>query len=277
MCEAVRREVPLPGAICVRVAASHIRVGTFQYTAANAGPEVLQRLTDHAIRRHHPSADGPLALLEAVAEAQAALVAGWMLTGFVHGVMNTDNMTISGEAIDFGPCAWMERYDPQTVFSSIDQQGRYAWGNQPAIAQWDLARFAEALLPLGAFGVEEATAVLQRFPDAFEHHWQRGMAAKLGLDGPDPERVTALLAELQAGGEDWTTAFRKRRPAPPNPLVIPRNHVLDDALSAATAGDLEPVSALIAAVRRPFDEGADARLTQPAPDTDGPFVTFCGT
>lgn len=219
--ETVRREVPLPGAVLVRVASSHLRVGTFEYvTRTLRDRDLLARLLDHAIARHHPSAaeaDVPaLAFYEAVVDAQAELLARWMLVGFVHGVMNTDNMTISGETIDYGPCAFMERYDPATVFSSIDHGGRYAYGRQPAAAQWDLARLAEALLPLvGAdapeAAAERAVAILETFPERFGEHWLAGMLAKLGLTGgldTDEALVDDLLALLEAQRVDWTQAFR---------------------------------------------------------------------
>jgi uncharacterized protein YdiU (UPF0061 family) len=185
----VARETLLPGAVLARVAASHLRVGTFQYAAATGDLDLLRRLADYAIARHHPAAAGAqnpyLALFASVLDAQAALVAQWMLVGFVHGVMNTDNMTISGETIDYGPCAFMEAYDPATVFSSIDHGGRYAYGNQPQAAQWNLARLAEALLPVIDADVEAAlepvTEVLRTFPERFHATWAAGMRAKLGL------------------------------------------------------------------------------------------------
>ena len=185
----VHRESLLPGAVLVRTAASHLRVGTFQYAAATGDTDLVRRLADHAIARHHPTAaeaDNPyLALFEAVVEAQARLVARWMLLGFVHGVMNTDNMTISGETIDYGPCAFMESFDFGAVYSSIDEGGRYAYGRQPAIAEWDLARLAEALLPLIDDDVETAAQVatdaLARFRAHYADGWYAGMAAKLGL------------------------------------------------------------------------------------------------
>src|SRR4051812_9906298 len=184
----VRRETVLPGAVLARVASSHLRVGSFQYAAATGDVELLRRLADVAIDRHHPAAaeaDRPyLALFEAVVAVQAQLVARWMLVGFVHGVMNTDNMTISGETIDYGPCAFMDAFDPATVFSSIDHGGRYAYGNQPAIAQWNLARLAETLLPLidpdTDAAVAAATAVLETFGDRWLGHWDHGLRAKLG-------------------------------------------------------------------------------------------------
>ena len=217
--EPVMRETALPGAVLTRVAASHLRVGMFEYAARLPDPSVVQRLADHAIARHHPSATAAeqpyAALLSAVIDAQAALVARWMLLGFIHGVMNTDNMTISGEGIDYGPCAFMDRYDPRTVFSSIDHGGRYAYGNQPGIAQWNLARLAETLLPLMADDEEAAVALameqLERFPARFQQHWSAGMRAKLGLvdeaDG-DRELFNDLLADLASTRADYTSTFR---------------------------------------------------------------------
>ena len=203
----VQRETLLPGAVLARVASSHLRVGSFQYAAATGDVDLLRRLADHAIARHHPSAaeaDRPyLALFEAVVAAQASLIARWMLIGFVHGVMNTDNMTISGETIDYGPCAFMEAYDPDTVFSSIDYWGRYAYGNQPVIAEWNLARFAEALLPLLSDNVEEAVALAEEsfgvFRPRYDAVWSSGMRAKLGLPADvDAGAVTPLVDELLA-------------------------------------------------------------------------------
>ena len=195
--ERVLREGALPGAVLTRVAASHLRVGTFQYAAASGDAGRLRALADYAIARHYPEAAGApnryLDLLRRVAGAQASLVARWMLAGFVHGVMNTDNTTISGETIDYGPCAFMDAYDPATVFSSIDHRGRYAYGNQPAIMQWNLARLAETLLPLidenSEAAAGAATEALNGFAGAYERHWDEGMAAKLGLAAPDRELV----------------------------------------------------------------------------------------
>src|SRR5690606_33793534 len=185
--EEVVRERLLPGAVLARVAASHLRVGTFQYAAATRDVELVRALADHAIRRHHPeAAEAPEVYLEfyrRVVDAQAALVARWMLVGFVHGVMNTDNTTISGETIDYGPCAFLDAYDPATVFSSIDHGSRYAYGSQPGIAHWNLARFGETLLPLldadPERAVELANEVLHAFPDRYQAHWSDGMRAKL--------------------------------------------------------------------------------------------------
>ncbi len=222
--EAVYREETLPGAQLTRVAASHIRVGTFEYFAARDERERVRQLADYGIARHDPqlggAADRYAQWLRAVAERQAALLAQWMNVGFIHGVMNTDNMSIAGETIDFGPCAFMETYHPDTVFSSIDQHGRYAYGKQPAIAQWNLARFAEAILPLLADdedeAVEKATEILAGFGTSYRRHWLEGVRAKLGLraqaedgDSLDTALADDWLALLQAGGADYTLAWRR--------------------------------------------------------------------
>jgi uncharacterized protein YdiU (UPF0061 family) len=217
--EPVYRETVLPGAVLTRVAASHIRVGTFQFFAARGDTEALRLLADHAIARHHPeAAEAPrpaLGLLEAVAERQAALVAAWLHVGFVHGVMNTDNMAISGETIDYGPCAFMDAHDAATVFSSIDQTGRYAYANQPRIAQWNLARFAETLLPLieddPEAALEPARAVIDGFAGRFQQHWLAGMRRKIGLataEEGDRDLVLDLLEAMQEGAADHTATFR---------------------------------------------------------------------
>jgi serine/tyrosine/threonine adenylyltransferase len=319
----VHRETALPGAVLARVASSHLRVGSFQYAAATANLELLRRLADHAIARHHPEAtdaDNPyLALFEAVARVQASLVARWMLIGFIHGVMNTDNMTISGETIDYGPCAFMEAYDPDTVFSSIDYWGRYAYGNQPAIAGWNLARFAEALLPLLSDNVEEglekAAALAENsfgaFRDEYDTVWTSGMRAKLGLSADvDAAVITSLVDELlpllkesqadytsffrqlshaargdagPAGFDDWISRWRVLSPDAEsmdraNPIYIPRNHLVEEALSAATAGDLDPLHQLLVAVTAPYDERPGLeRYASPAPEDFGTYRTFCGT
>ena len=334
--EYISRETPLPGAVLTRVAASHLRVGSFQFAAASGDLDLLARLTRHAIDRHYPqaadAATPALALFDAVVDVQAALVAKWMLVGFIHGVMNTDNMTISGEAIDYGPCAFMDRYDPATVFSSIDHHGRYAYGNQPVVAQWNLARLAEALLPLMADSVERAvplaTEVLQSFNQRFDGHWNAGMRAKLGLPdtAADPVATEAvlddLLAMLQAQRVDTTSFFRAMsgavrgddaavrslfsdpaafdewaarwrlersadtRPAGAvadamdrvNPIYIPRNHLVEEALAAATAGDMAPFTTLLEVVSSPFVERSGfERYTQPAAEGGVPYQTFCGT
>lgn len=323
----VQRETVLDGAVLARVADSHLRVGSFQYAATAGDPALLRRLADHAIARHHPDAahaERPyLALLQAVVAAQAALVAQWMLVGFVHGVMNTDNMTISGETIDYGPCAFLDAYDPATVFNSIDHQGRYAYGNQPAVAGWNLARFAETLLPLLADDPDRAVALAQEslngFGRAYQAAWSAGMRAKLGLPERIGEDVVAPLAEqvldlLQHGGVDFTVFFRRlgraaRGETEPvrvlfadvagfdawltrwralhpdademaavNPVYIPRNHLVEHALTAAADGDMDPFAALLDAVRAPYDERSGLeRYAAPAPPEFGPYQTFCGT
>ena len=316
--DVVQRETPLPGAVLTRVAASHLRVGSFEYASATRNLDLLRRLADHAITRHYPGAamlDNPyLALFEAVAAVQASLVARWMLIGFVHGVMNTDNMTISGETIDYGPCAFMEAYDPDTVFSSIDHWGRYAYDNQPAIAGWNLARFAEALLPLLADTVDEGVALAQKafqvFHGEYEATWTDGMRAKLGLAANvDAATVTSLSEDLLAllkenradytsffralsndperlhvaGIHDWIPRWRALNPDAAlmnrsNPRYIPRNHLVEEALTAATAGDLIPLQQLLAAVTAPYDEQPGLeRYAAAAPDDFGDYRTFCGT
>jgi protein adenylyltransferase len=319
--ERVMRERPLPGAVLTRVAASHLRVGTFQYAAATGGPDRLRALADYAIGRHHPEAAGArnryLELLRRVATAQAELVARWMLTGFVHGVMNTDNTTISGETIDYGPCAFLDAYDPATVFSSIDHSGRYAYGNQPAVMSWNLARLAEVMLPLidedDQAAAEAATEVLTGFAGTYQRCWDEGMAAKLGLAAPDRELVTGLLELLRAQRVDFTGFFRAlpagtaramftqpeafdawaaRRaaalPAGPaavaagmdrvNPVYIARNHRVEEALAQAVLGDMGPFHRLLGAVRRPFDQRPGlADYAAPAPAGSTPHVTYCGT
>ncbi len=334
--EAVYRERPLPGAVLTRVADSHVRVGTFEYFAAREDGEALRELTSHVIARLYPDAAAAeipaLALLERVVARQARLVAQWLHIGFIHGVMNTDNMAISGETIDYGPCAFMDEYDPATVFSSIDQRGRYSYGNQPAIAQWNLARFAEALLPQidaeQARAVELATAEITRFGALFDRHWLDGMRRKLGLSTSDPgdlALVRDLLDAMRDSSVDFTLAFRglcaaagdpaadaaMRRlfaspeaydawatrwrerlatePLPPaeraarmravNPAFIPRNHRVEQALSAAVdRGDFAPFEELVAVVRRPFEDqsGREAYATPPRPE-ERVLQTFCGT
>jgi uncharacterized protein YdiU (UPF0061 family) len=330
--ELVVRETMLPGAVLTRVAASHIRVGTFEY-AARRDAAVVQRLADHAIARHHPHAaeaeNRYLAFLQSVVDVQASLVARWMLIGFIHGVMNTDNMAISGETIDYGPCAFMDAFDPATVFSSIDRSGRYAYGNQPRIAQWNLARLAETLVPL--FDVETdaavaaATAVLESFPDRYREYWAHGLRAKLGLAdvrGEDGSLSDDLLALLHQQAVDYTSCFRalssslrgdatrarslfadpsafdawsdrwlarlSSEASDPraiadamdrvNPVYIPRNHLVEDALTAASGGDLGPFRELLDVVAEPFEERPGLEeYAAPAPASFGPYRTFCGT
>ncbi|WP_080833887.1 protein adenylyltransferase SelO [Agrobacterium genomosp. 13] len=218
--ERVQREVGLPGGVFTRVAASHIRVGTFQFFAAREDDEAIRNLADYVIDRHYPEAKEAgnpyLALLRGIAERQCDLIARWMMVGFIHGVMNTDNMAVSGETIDFGPCAFLDEYHPNKVFSSIDAQGRYAFNNQPGIAQWNIARLAECLLPLLDPQVEKAAelanAVLADFAAAFPKRWLAGMREKLGLtveEEGDIDLVQALLALMQASEADYTLTFRR--------------------------------------------------------------------
>lgn len=339
--ETIIREEELPGALLVRTAASHLRVGSFQYAAATGDADLLRRLADYAIERHYPDladAENPyLALIEAVADAQARLVAQWMLVGFIHGVLNTDNVTISGQSIDFGPCAFMEAFDPATVYSSIDRDGRYAFGSQPAITRWNLARFAEALLPLldedEEKAVEAASEALGVFAERFNEDYEAGLATKLGLVGEvaDDQLINDFLALLHTYSVDFTMAFRSlgsalrgdelalrmvlasspegstneasaalqawldrwraelgrsefdleqraRAMESVNPAVIPRNHLVEEALDAATAGDLGLFERLVAAVRRPYEpQVGSEQYSLPAPQDFGPYQTFCGT
>ncbi|MBA2385714.1 MAG: YdiU family protein, partial [Acidimicrobiia bacterium] len=271
----VARETMLPGAVLTRVAASHLRVGTFEYAARRDDPALVRRLADHAIARHHPNAseaENPyLGLFESVVDVQASLVARWMLVGFIHGVMNTDNMTISGETIDYGPCAFMDAYDPSTVFSSIDHGGRYAYGNQPHIAQWNLAQLAETLLAL--FHVDPDTAaaaatdVLQSFPDRFQQCWSHGMRAKLGMTHDQEEDgalIDDLLTLMVIHSVDYTSGFR--------------------ALSSAVLGDAARARSLFAepsgfdawAERwraRLSSQGADPQTVAEAMDRVNPVYT----
>ncbi|WP_053361487.1 protein adenylyltransferase SelO [Bacillus sp. FJAT-27251] len=217
--EPIRRETLLPGAILTRVAASHLRVGTFQYGAGKGDIEDLRALADYAIQRHYPHIEGDdnryLSLLKEVIKVQSALIARWQLVGFIHGVMNTDNMTISGETIDYGPCAFMNEYDPETVFSSIDAQGRYAYGNQPGIGGWNLARFAESLLPLldenQDKAVELAQEAITKYPELYKENWISGMRAKLGIfnkEKQDEALFEELLGMMQKHQADFTNTFR---------------------------------------------------------------------
>lgn len=315
--EDVAREAWLPGAVLARVAASHIRVGTFEFFSARGDSARVKALADHAIARHYPDIAGEpvpyLAFFDAVVTRQARLIAEWMGLGFIHGVMNTDNMAISGETIDYGPCAFMEGYAPGTVFSSIDRTGRYAYANQPLILGWNLARLAETLLPLfdvdGDRAVDLANGRLEAIAGRYRAAWLAVMRRKLGLVGED-ESDAALADELMAAmvGADWTLTFRRladeaslrplfedftamaawlprwraragdgatERILAANPAVIPRNHQVEQALTAATAGDMAPFHALLAAVQDPFTERQAYML--PAPTGFGPYVTYCGT
>lgn len=332
--EAIYRETALPGAVLTRVAASHIRVGTFQFFASRGEWEKVRRLADYIIARHYPDLIGHgncyLGLLERVCDRQAALIASWMHFGFIHGVMNTDNMTISGETIDYGPCAFMDAYDPATCFSSIDAHGRYAYGNQPKIAQWNLARLAETLLPLidadekRAVGI--ARNVINGFPALYERYWLKGMRAKLGLvtdDEADLNLATGFLTAMAGNNVDYTLVFRYladavtgnhqpiralfadpsaydqwsrqwsarlgREGVSPagraasmrrvNPAFIPRNHRVEEALSAAVEeGDYAPFETLLRILSRPFDDQPEfAAYAEPPVGGNEGYRTFCGT
>lgn len=330
--EQIAREDLLPGAVLTRVAASHIRVGTFEYANALGDRAALEALTRHTLRRHFPElagAENPaLALFEGVLERQAKLVAQWVCVGFVHGVMNTDNMALSGETIDYGPCAFIDTYDPATVFSSIDRGGRYAYGNQPNIAHWNLARLAEALLPLIDDDKEKAVAAaeeaLGKFPGRFRAHYTAGLRSKLGLlteeegdfelakgflDWMKDEQADFTLSfyalakygetgqlegPLVAGGEllrpwigKWTARLERQQKTSAevaalmhsaNPVVIPRNHRVEEALAAAGAGDFSVMNRLIQVLAKPF---AETPFNEPyrasPPNSAAPYRTFCGT
>lgn len=337
--ESVMRERPLPGAVLTRVAASHIRVGTFQYFAARGQTEQVRKLADYVIQRHYPQvpedsedSERYLGLLQVVVQRQAELIAQWMLIGFIHGVMNTDNMTISGETIDYGPCAFMDAFDPQTVFSSIDRHGRYAYVNQPTIALWDLARFADSLLSLidaddSQRAVDKAMKVLDTFMPTFEQQWYQGARKKLGLDNPevvcephrdliddwmqlltesgvdhtlswrrlaevaegDPSALQSLFA-VQNKVDPWLQRWREfQKGAQPNqvaaairaanPIYIPRNHLVEEALKAAEGGDLTLFESLLEVVQNPFEEKPEsARYAIPASaEFTANYKTFCGT
>ena len=290
--ETVLRETPLPGAILTRVAASHVRVGTFQYFASRTDAPALQALVDHCIARHYPQADGPQGLLDAVVQAQAGLIAKWMGLGFIHGVMNTDNCAISGETIDYGPCAFMDAYHPETKFSSIDQFGRYAYNNQPDIAAWNLAQLATSLLQLMPdrdAAIESFTESVNHFIPAFQKNYSTVFMSKVGIsnmrDG-DMALVTDLLDRMAANQADFTNTFRRlsdgsardqfvdptafdswadgwqtrlaNEPDPQalmtrtNPAVIPRNHRVEEMIRAAVQGDYAPFKRLNTVLTTPF-------------------------
>lgn len=294
--ETVWREGGMPGAVLTRVAASHLRVGTFQLFAAHGRTAELKQLTDYAIRRHYPQAEGPLGLLRAVRDAQAGLIAAWMSVGFIHGVMNTDNCAISGETIDYGPCAFMDSYRADQVYSSIDRGGRYAYGNQPGIAVWNLAQLATALIqqledPQSA--VEEATAIIHAMPSLIEAEWLRLFRRKIGLlsvDRGDLELISDLLdlmAEAEAdftntfralgegraqeffpdpsGFDSWTARWLNRRKGEAdavavmrasNPVYIPRNHRIEEMIASAVTGDFAPFHRLSKVLATPYAEQA---------------------
>lgn len=304
----VWREGAMPGAVLTRVAASHLRVGTFQIFAARGEREVLRRLTQYAIERHYPEAQGPMGLLRAVRDAQARLVAQWMSVGFIHGVMNTDNCAISGETIDYGPCAFMDVYNASQVFSSIDRMGRYAYDNQPGIIVWNLAQLATALIqqledPQEA--VEEATEIVHAMPGVIEREWLSRFAAKIGIATPQTSDMTLiedLLERMAAGQADFTNTFRalsgetardqfidpeafdgwadgwrQRLEAEEdpetlmrqvNPAFLPRNHRMEEMIAAAVSGDMAPFERLMDVLARPYEDQPEHADLQNPPSPD---------
>lgn len=324
--ETIERERPLPGAVLTRTAASHLRIGTLEYFSRNGALQELERLVSYALERHYPErvgqGDAAHQLLEGVAAAQGKLIARWMLLGFVHGVMNTDNMTLSGETIDYGPCAFMEVYDPETVFSSIDRGGRYAFGNQPNIGRWNLLCMGQALLPLLAAqreaAIERVRGAVELFGEAYDRAVLQGMRKKLGLTGESAEDeplIAGLLDWMHRSRQDYTLTFRRLADGllagePPfsdehfsswhahyldrlngeapvqvaarmnqeNPLYIPRNHLVEEALDAALAGNFAPFRELLQVLASPYVAALDReRYASPAPPDFGPYRTFCGT
>ncbi|WP_322865583.1 YdiU family protein [Aquicoccus sp. G2-2] len=296
--EQVYRETALPGAVLARVARSHVRVGTFQFFAARGDAEALQALFDYTSARHYPQAQTPAQLLDAVIGRQAALIAAWLSFGFIHGVMNTDNTTLSGETIDYGPCAFIDQYHPHTVFSSIDSFGRYAYDNQAKIIVWNMAQLASCLVPLCPDtdrAVEEFTAMINAMPARIEAEWLRRFGAKLGLSQPqeaDRALIEGLLALMAADGADFTNTFRgladgtardeftdrdafddwhriwqdrvavepdaQAVMARANPAFIARNHRVEQMIEAAVAGDYAPFERLNAVLAKPFDAQPEA-------------------
>jgi uncharacterized protein YdiU (UPF0061 family) len=312
----MREQGMLPGAVLTRTASSHLRVGTFQVFAHRGQTDDLRTLTNYAITRHYPDANGPMGLLEHVCAAQADLVAAWMSVGFIHGVMNTDNCSIAGETIDYGPCAFMDDFHMGRVFSSIDQQARYAYGNQPNMAMWNMAQLATALLQLmddKDAAVEQATAIIHAMPDLIEAAWLKRFAAKIGISNAraeDTDMIQSLLDLMQKDGCDFTNTFRAlptssvrdqftdrdafdawakthadriaQEPDPDavmnaaNPAVIPRNHRVEQMIEAATAGDMAPFERLNAALSTPYNL-TDRELASPPTQSEIVPATFCGT
>jgi len=326
--ENVIRETHLPGAVLTRIAASHIRVGTFQYIAATQKEQNLKILFDYVINRHYPniknSKNQALDLLKTIMNVQINLVINWMRIGFIHGVMNTDNVSICGETIDYGPCAFMDTYSPGTVFSSIDQQGRYSFSNQPKIIKWNLARFAECIITLidddKDRAVEIATEVINTFENIYEKKWLNMMRDKLGLfdeDINDQILIMELLTWMHNNKVDYTNTFcflmnknfsdneiyndesfliwKKKWEDrlklnnnsqekylnlmhSVNPMIIPRNHKVEEALTAANDGDLEVMNKLLAVLKKPYENQNDIMDFQsPAPSSGKAYQTFCGT
>jgi uncharacterized protein YdiU (UPF0061 family) len=332
--ENVLRESSLPGGILTRIASSHIRIGTFEYASKLEDKNQIKKLADYSIARHYPDTvkveNSYLAFFAGICNEQASLIANWMSVGFIHGVMNTDNMTISGETIDYGPCAFMDEYNPATVFSSIDKQGRYAYANQPAILTWNLTRLAETLIPLinqdRKIAIASLTEVLQLIKPVYENYWLINMRSKIGLLKDDPkdyELINNLLQIMDEQNADFTLTFRflsktlignnkdvrslfvnsdkfdawlmlwqervaqeeipdediAKRMNEVNPIYIPRNHKVEEALdSAVNKNDIEPLSLLLSILVKPYEEIEGFELfTQPAPLSEVPYKTFCGT
>ncbi len=329
----VLRDGLVPGGVFTRVAQSHIRIGTFQWFASRRDHTNLKVLADYVIQRHYPAAlqaeNRYLALLAGVIERQAKLIAHWMQLGFIHGVMNTDNMSVAGETIDYGPCAFMDRFHPLQTFSSIDQQGRYAFGNQGAIAHWNLSRLAETLLPLldddPQRSIAQAEAALGSFADIHRHELQKRFLSKIGIesggDDADWSLVESLLSAMASDNADFTLVFRHLsnalasgqdldvislfdQPATivswlqdwrarmraidhdeaialmrrTNPIFMPRNHRIEEAIKAGNAGDFAPFQRLNDVLRRPFDEQPEFAQFEAAPLPDEVVcATFCGT
>ena len=325
--EKVVRENLLEGAILTRVASSHIRVGTFQYIAAKQNIDELKMLVDYTVDRHYPeiksSTTKAVDLLNLVIEKQCQLIVNWMRVGFIHGVMNTDNMAISGETIDYGPCAFMDQYDPKTVFSSIDKFGRYAFSNQPPIAKWNLARFAECLIPLidknEDQAIKTATQIIDNFQTIYEQKWLDMMKSKLGLIGDnkdDLKLINSLLNWMEESKADYTNTFCYLMDMPikdeiyndkrfiewvqawnnrsnlnnsnkedqfqlmkkVNPVIIPRNHKVEAALSDANKNNYETLYKLLSVIQNPYNPKVDVLEYQsPAPESKEKYQTFCGT
>jgi uncharacterized protein YdiU (UPF0061 family) len=334
--EAVMRETALPGAVLTRVASSHIRIGTFEFFAGRRDVEAVRSLADYTIARHYPACrDAPnryIAFLDAAIARQAELVAAWLNIGFIHGVMNTDNMSIAGETIDYGPCAFMDAYHPATVYSSIDQMGRYAYANQPRIAQWNLARLAEALLPFisedSEAALKQARESIDGFTGRFESAYGAGLRRKLGLSSSEDGDLALakdLLERMAQNGADFTLTFRRlcdaaagadgdgpvralfadasafdiwaarwrqrlaedrgdnrerqARMRAANPLFIPRNHLVEEAIeSAVNDSDFVPFEMLLSVLSRPYEEQpAQARYAEPPRPDQIVRQTFCGT
>ncbi len=325
--EKIVRENLLEGAILTRVASSHIRVGTFQYIAAKQNINELKMLVDYTIDRHYPeiktSKTKAIDLLNLVIEKQCQLIVNWMRVGFIHGVMNTDNMTISGETIDYGPCAFMDQYDPKTVFSSIDKFGRYSFSNQPPIAKWNLARFAECLIPLidkdEEQAIKTATKIIDNFQNIYEKKWLNMMKSKLGLIGDnkdDLDLINSLLNWMKKNKADytntfcylmnisisdeiykkksfldWETKWKKRLRLDKsniknqidlmrkvNPIIIPRNHKVEEALSDANSENLKTIDDLLSILENPYNPNCDVSKFQlPSSKNNNKYQTFCGT